>query len=455
MSSISKAKDLVSLMAQLSPEPLPVGDERYVDVSGGRGTAELKKLVVFLRDTRASGKTYATAAFSGHRGSGKSTELLRIAHRLSDEFTVFRVVLDESLRDDCDFSDLVLWLTESLVRESRDLGVEIDQAFIADLGRWFGERAFERIAEYEELLETERGGGANAGGEAGGFLGAKLFARIRSHLRSDEKTRRVFRTRFHSYVTDLIAKFNLLLGEISTKLDEAGKPREILVIQDNLDRLSQPAAARLFHEQGDLLRQLHMHAVYTVPIATMLAPYNIRSSFDQSFAMPMLKVRDQDGNIHQPGIDALLAVLDARMDIDRIFETAEVAEYLARMSGGSTRNLIELVNESRLSARAESAAAIAMTHAEDAVAQLRMSFEDMLRPGSVYYPILAEIAENKQDYAQPGTVHTTEDVAQQRRFFCELLFNGSVIEYNGQGTWFDVHPIVQQIKAFQDAYNAT
>jgi hypothetical protein len=34
---------------------------------------------------------------------------------------------------------------------------------------------------------------------------------------------------------------------------------------------------------------------------------------------------------------------------------------------------------------------------------------------------------------------------------CELLQNGSVLEYDGGCSWFDVHPVVQEIPVFQDA----
>jgi hypothetical protein len=32
-----------------------------------------------------------------------------------------------------------------------------------------------------------------------------------------------------------------------------------------------------------------------------------------------------------------------------------------------------------------------------------------------------------------------------------LLFNGSVLEYDGGETWYDVHPVVQEIEVFQEA----
>jgi hypothetical protein len=35
--------------------------------------------------------------------------------------------------------------------------------------------------------------------------------------------------------------------------------------------------------------------------------------------------------------------------------------------------------------------------------------------------------------------------------FNQLLFNNSILEYNGGKKWYDVHPVIQQIAAFQEA----
>ena len=46
---------------------------------------------------------------------------------------------------------------------------------------------------------------------------------------------------------------------------------------------------------------------------------------------------------------------------------------------------------------------------------------------------------------------TPEQAAGNQHFFAERLVNGSVLEYHGEESWFDVHPAIQDLRAFRDA----
>ncbi|MHB1561702.1 MAG: ATP-binding protein, partial [Isosphaeraceae bacterium] len=71
---VSRLKDVG---AAVRVQPLESGDRRYVDLGQGRQTDDLKLLRVCLQDHDASQNSFAKAALTGHRGCGKSTELLR------------------------------------------------------------------------------------------------------------------------------------------------------------------------------------------------------------------------------------------------------------------------------------------------------------------------------------------------------------------------------------------
>ena len=44
-----------------------------------------------------------------------------------------------------------------------------------------------------------------------------------------------------------------------------------------------------------------------------------------------------------------------------------------------------------------------------------------------------------------------EQAAKAREFWADLLRMGAVLEYNGDECWYDVHPIVGEIRPFQNA----
>jgi hypothetical protein len=220
-----------------------------------------------------------------------------------------------------------------------------------------------------------------------------------------------------------------------------------------LDRLSSDVARRLYFDNGETLKRLRAHSVFTVPIAMILSPWNISNVFENTFSMPMIKPRSRDGKDVKKAINALVSVFDARLVSERIFTARAIPRYLARVCGGSVRDLIRLLNYAQLSARAADKPAIDMAAAKEAVRKFRLDYEKLLVPGQAYYPVLARVHQTKQGPLVPPAV-TPESVETNRAFLRELLFNGAVLEYNGDECWYDVHPVIKEIQAFKDAFAA-
>jgi hypothetical protein len=133
------AQTLAEVARQATLEPLPLGDPRYVDLSPGQDTRDLRLLRQYVEEQSADERRYALAAFSGHRGCGKTTQLLRLEHDLAPRFTSIHVFADESLLQDpdLDYPDLMLWLVDQLVREFDQLGHPLDERLVADVVQWF------------------------------------------------------------------------------------------------------------------------------------------------------------------------------------------------------------------------------------------------------------------------------------------------------------------------------
>ena len=84
--------DLVQRVYQhFGVEPLqPEQSELYVDLDEARGsTGDVSRLENTIR---RSGATFTCQVLAGHRGSGKSTELLRLKQRLETGKDAFFVV---------------------------------------------------------------------------------------------------------------------------------------------------------------------------------------------------------------------------------------------------------------------------------------------------------------------------------------------------------------------------
>ena len=143
----------------------------------------------------------------------------------------------------------------------------------------------------------------------------------------------------------------------------------------------------------------------------------------------------------------LLDFIGRRMDLLAVFDSEATARTLCEASGGSLRDLIKLLSDAQLTAQVLGLQKMDAQSAKRAMLKLRLDFENALIPGALYYPLLARVRHTKLD---PGTA----DPKDTRDLFGELIANSSVLQYNGDANWFDVHPVIRDIQQFKDALQA-
>ena len=401
----------------------------------------------YVEEQSADERRYALAAFSGHRGCGKTTQLLRLEHDLAPRFTPIHVFADESLLQDpdLDYPDLMLWLVDQLVREFDQRGHPLDERLVADVVEWFAARTEEDVSALR--AEATAQAQAETRGKVGlDVISLKLLARITSMVQGSVERRRTIRRELQRYSADLLSRVNQLLDGAARVLERDRKSPDLLIVLDNLDRLDAEPAERLFIEKGDLLGKLDAHVICTAPVAMVLsAAANTGQVLAQRFTLPMVKVQQKSGQSYKRGIDALIAVIAARADLDKTFVDAKVPQYLARLSGGSVRDLMRLLSQAQSLARVDGKDRIDQASAREAVKRIRLDLERTLWP----YRALARIHQSKS-LPEPE-VADQQQLQQARAFYADLLIKGVVREYDGGECWYDVHPIMCDIPAFKDA----
>jgi hypothetical protein len=177
------------------------------------------------------------------------------------------------------------------------------------------------------------------------------------------------------------------------------------------------------------------------------AAANTGQVFEHRYTLPMVKVQQKSGKPYKRGIDALVALIGARASLDTVFADPRVPPYLARMSGGSVRDLIRLLFEAQSLARVDGKARIDQASARDAVQRVRVALEGAFWP----FRALAGIHQAKS-LPEPEVADQSR-LEQARTFYADLLIKGVVLEYDGGECWYDVHPIMREIPAFRDALN--
>ena len=380
--------------------------------------------------------------FSGHVGSGKSSELGRIAQRWQDEFMVLFIKADEETDlNDLEYTDLYLVIIKQVEYALREVGIR----FRADLQQGFEQWFLEITEEREETvtravnLEAE----ATLGSEAP-FL-AKFLVKILAQIKGSNTDKKKIRRVLSQEVSRMKADINLLLQDGCDQLTKKFPEKKgFLLILDNLDKCPPNVANRLFFDYASQLQELNCSIIYTVPIASFYALNGLSPSFDNPpDIVPMVDIYQFDRDsvdlaYDEDSLDAIASLIEKRVDVETIFESREHLLELAHMSGGHPRFLMQMMRTACLTADGRSHKKIQGDDIIYAVKQLQFRFERAIP--REYYPVIAKAAIEK-DLPE-------DDISQQ------LLFTTAILEYNGNNRWIYPNPLVRRSELYKRALAA-
>ncbi len=409
----------------------------YVDLSAVRKTEAIEGVNTIL-DFQEPGE-FTTILFTGHRGCGKSTELKRIQHQWEQDYRVIYLEADEETDiNDADYTDLYLIVIKKVEYELRRLGHKVDPWLLANIENWFKEVTEEDERSVESSISLE--GEATLGAEAP-FL-AKLMIKLLAQIKGSDTRKTTIRQTLQRDISRLKADLNLLLNDAYKKI-KAKYPKGFLIIFDNLDRVPPAVSDRLFFDYGTQLKELHCTLVYTVPISALYSPKNLNTTFGSAHIVPMVNIyqleRDRcDLNYYPAGLEAIADVIEQRVNIEAVFETRQHLLDLTKASGGHIRQLMQLMRIACQTASTRGHDKIVDEDVTYAAKQMQFDFERFIP--QEHYPVLAQVCLSKNI--------TKDDIGQL------MMFNLSVLEYNGNTRWNYPNPVVKQSDAFQAALRA-
>jgi nucleoside-triphosphatase THEP1 len=400
----------------------------YVDLTTVRG----EKLIESLsrKIVRISPDEATCQLFTGHIGCGKSTELLRLKHELTEKkFHVAYFECDRQLElSDVDASDILLAIAGQLSNGLEKEGINIIPEYFKKL---FG--------ELKDILQTKLDLSAN-------FKLSVGIAEITAQAKNSPSLRRQMRERLESRTSSIINSINKeLLAPAKEKLKAKGL-NGLVVIVDNLDRIEnridpkeQSRAGYLFVERGDQLRGLDCHVVYTVPLLLTFSndAAIVTSRFGTDIkTLPMVPARLQDGSECAAGMALLRQIVMARAFpkvnsvqrisdefVNKVFDTPQTLDRLCQASGGHVRNLFRLL----YGCLEQDDPPITSKLVESIIAKERNNKSKTITEDE--WELIAKV---KQDKKVRGEVE-----------YQTLIKSQFVFEYEYQGnSWFDVNPIL-------------
>jgi hypothetical protein len=320
----------------------------------------------------------------------------------------------------------------------RKLGLNFDQKLLNSFEGWFKEIT----KENEESVEKSVNVDAEASLEGGAPFIAKLMVKLLAQIKGSDKQKTTIRQTLEKDISRLKTDINLLLDDAYVKLRRKYPEfKGLLIIFDNLDRVPPMVADHLFFEYAAQLQELHCTIIYTVPISVLCSPKNPLSLFDGSpHIVPMVNIYQLDRNIanldyNQLGLDAIASLVEKRVDINAVFNSRQELLELAKASGGHVRQLMQMMRSACQTASTKKHTKILAEDVIYAIKQQQFSFERFI-PND-HYPLLAQVCINKDV--------SKDDIGQL------MLFNTSVLEYNGDNRWNYPNPVVKQNEFFQKA----
>jgi len=354
--------------------------------------------------------------FIGHRGGGKSTELIHVAGELAGQFNVVTVpVYSVFQRGELTHEELIFAIYSRLA----SVAVErkwMEGGILPKVRAAFLEGAIDSVQRW--LF-----GPAGSSATTDTTLTAKLGGwgvQLEQKIAFDSDVRDRLKGKAGEFL-DLIDRF---VNEIY-----AATARPVLLIVEDLDKFDILSTESLFFDHAQTLLRPKARVIYTFPVSMRFSDrFPIVEQSFKAYYLPNIATRHRDGTADAAGRKLLREILTRRAQ-PSLF-APKVLDYFVTHSG-VVRDLIKLAQNAVNTADSEDRKRVTLRDAEEAFSDAMRTRQSILRPGD--YPLL------EQHDGKP--VANTPDI--QR-----LLFNGSLLEYqNTTGDWCAPSPDAQALLA--------
>ncbi len=414
-----QATSLIQVLRHFDPKtPLSGQDLRtwFVD----RQSSPRRRLEIALRNMDDAQKVL----FVGHRGSGKTTELNKLAGEIDDKYvTIGFNALDITGRATLRYEDLMLVLSTQITRYciennliGRPLTDPLKEGWVT-LADWW-----RQVVAGLDIVP--RIGDINTFATLNTLLGEIEIGATQSAFTREQLNQQVDRQ-----MPELIRRLNWVIQEAQAHLN----PKRLLLIVEGLDKVDLEAARHIFRDHAPTITALNAAMIFTFPLALRYSDdyQTVRRNFHRDEFLNNITVSSHDGQADSLGIRTLGQVITKRMVPSLMADAA--LEQIVTASGGIPLELVKLVGGAAIYAleRSEQAERIELVDAQNAIKDLRRELAANLS--------LAEWALLNQRHSD--RILSNEPAVQQ------LLYKGALIEYANGLPWCDVHPALWSVLA--------
>jgi hypothetical protein len=378
--------------------------------------------------------------YSGHLGSGKSTELNRLKAKLEENrlFVCFVDVQGKLDLDTLKHTDLFIFLLESLLGCAKEHRLSIKEEKLNQIKNYLLKEET-KIVSKTGSAEAEFDASFEAKSPSILFSVLSLVSKIRASMQIKSDYRDEWRINMEPDINTYIRMINSLLRDIRDSAAEKSYVNSFpIILIDSLEKTANSPVIQLFSAHSSDLVRLDASMVISYPVSLTYLPMcnHIKSYFTLSCRLPMIELWRWNQNerkyinkgalIQSPGFRVLREIILRRIDESIIDD--EALMMIIQKTGGFLRDLFSAAFSSALNALAKGHDKIEVDDAFEALDEMRSEICSQFPDKSK--PILIKIISGDKMYAY------NEQLA-------ELMQSGAVLEYNGK-RWVDVHPLVEE-----------
>ena len=438
------ATTLAEVVRTCSPKPLDGEDLRRFWVETQPARDPMLAFRINLKDLLEEPGTPAVLVF-GHRGCGKSTEINKFITDLPpDRWLVVKVQCGQFLpAGGNEAADVLLAACTSLMGVVQARELDLNEDALQPVLRYF--QQIEVTRQTFTAHETSGTGGLQVGGSfVGQLLGLK--AGLEQDLKHGSRESTSVVGKFRQQKGQLVAavKSLFLNAELAWRRKAAHPDARLALVVEDLDKLGLQDARRIFVEDGHLLTEVGVPAIFTIPIFAFHSPEAgaIRGYGFREIRVPMIKVVHPDGSPADEGRDAVRHIVRSR--VSRSVLTDDALEVLITRTGGVLRDVFDAIQHAAQFLPVKQSGVIDLTAMTEALKRmqttlgLRITYPPDDRGGlRDPKPLQAKLAELAK-----GQAKGQKFLAQADPELHLLLMSGALLEYNGDG-WLGVHPLAK------------
>jgi len=348
---MKQAKDFYEILNVVEfNNPIDETDEFFTDFSRlrkGFNENQIFRMLNINPKTKACNPLTTTerAFLSGHRGTGKTTELLKLKNVINQTkcfLTIFCDIGNEELDiNNIDFVDIVIFMIEQLVQTLDKLNINVKKEDIESFYNWYEQRIVEinDKTDASATIETELSGGITIPA----FF--KLITKTKAKLSASQDTKDTIRRVFTNKFSDFSIKFNEFIASIKIAIKAEDISSDLLFIIDGFEKIGTlEDRKKILIDNSNKFVEIKSNMIITLPIE-LFSQISTLSNFSTPISFPLITL-DTDGETQ------FLDFIYKRIN-KSLFDNEDTVKQIIRYGAGSPRETLKIIREAYMLANDE------------------------------------------------------------------------------------------------------